>query len=104
MAPALSIDPIEQITEDLSRTQGMVNFDDCLTKAKATTLSTFLLGSAAGVAVQVHFSRFIPRTMRACLIVPLVMGTSVALPVHNRLREGCADQWKSGATVVYFRR
>lgn len=104
MAPALSVDPIEQISEDLRRTQGMASFHDCLTKVKATTLSTFMLGSAAGVAVQVHFSRFIPRTMRACLIVPLVIGTSVALPVHNKLREGCADQWKSGSAVVYYRR
>ena len=32
-----------------------------------------------------------------------VIGTSVALPVHNRLRENCADHWKSGSAVVYYR-
>jgi len=88
---------LEQVSESLSwspETQG-IDLDECAVRSTAAAAGAFFIGFSSGAAVQVHYARYLPRPIRALLVIPSCFGITSSMMTYQHALTQCGKRWSA---------
>jgi len=90
---------LEQVTESLSwspETQG-IDLEECAVRGAAAASGAFFIGFSSGTAVQVHYARYLPRPIRALLVIPTCLGVGSSMIIYQNALNQYGKSWNRTA-------
>lgn len=85
---------LEQVSESLSwsHTQG-IDLEECAVRGTAAASGAFFIGFSSGVALQVHYARYLPRSVRSLLVIPSCLAVGSSMLTYQHALTQCGRRW-----------
>ncbi|CAH1786880.1 unnamed protein product [Owenia fusiformis] len=75
------------------RQKGLTDFGENIQKSLIATLGAFYIGYSSGTVLQVRLGKRIPTRAQNAMVIPTVMGVSLAYSVHQFMKKKYGETW-----------